>query len=297
MEGLIHLDSLSLIIIFASIFLGSIIFSFSSRYLSKDKQKSWNIHLIVVIIASIFLAIADNIFLILLSYFIIKLPIMLCCRRARYIHIISTILLAIALLILYTQTGEGAISKILRADVGSCFRTIASCFILVSAMIQCGIFPFHKWLLSLLSVSTPMIAFINGYIVAIGIFIIARFSEIFTKSYVVLIIGIMAAFIGMICMFMQSDVKSRLSFSTIANMGFATALCGIGGFYLAVVFALLHGVFKTYLFLSSSTLSEFSTSNALVMKKSPKWVMYLYVKMLNFSQPPLNNYSRKDDGK
>ena len=50
---------------------------------------------------------------------------------------------------------------------------------------------------------------------------------------------------------MQSDVKRMLACSTMGQMGFMLAQCGLGLFPAAVAHLVWHGMFKAYLFLAS----------------------------------------------
>ena len=68
---------------------------------------------------------------------------------------------------------------------------------------------------------------------------------------VLFIIGGLTAIIAQFTKLLQVNVKQKLACSTIAQMGFMIMQCGLGFFNAAVAHLILHGFYKSYLFLSS----------------------------------------------
>lgn len=91
---------------------------------------------------------------------------------------------------------------------------------------------------------------ING-----GGFLLVRFSPILLSQPALLqllfCLGFCTAIMGTLWKLMQSDIKRMLACSTMGQMGFMVAQCGLGLFPAAVAHLCWHGVFKAYLFLSS----------------------------------------------
>ena len=54
-------------------------------------------------------------------------------------------------------------------------------------------------------------------------------------------------------MFVQVDYKRQLVGSTIAQMGFMLVQCALGAYLAAIIHAILHGLFKSTLFLRAGS--------------------------------------------
>ncbi|RRQ49238.1 pesticidal protein Cry28Aa [Maribacter algicola] len=126
--------------------------------------------------------------------------------------------------------------------------------IIVAALIQSAIFPFHKWLLSSMTAPTPASALMHaGFVNGSGI-ILTLLAPIIVASNtldILLIIGGLTAIVAQFTKLIQVNVKQRLACSTIAQMGFMIMQCGLGFFNAAIAHLILHGFYKASLFLSS----------------------------------------------
>lgn len=132
--------------------------------------------------------------------------------------------------------------------------------ILLSAMVQSAIWPFHRWLLSSLNSPTPVSAMMHAGLINGGGFLLARFAPLYGAEprllSCVFIIGILTALLGTAWKLMQSDIKRMLACSTMSQMGFMLAQCGLGLFPAAVAHLCWHGLFKAYLFLNSASAAQ-----------------------------------------
>jgi NAD(P)H-quinone oxidoreductase subunit 5 len=126
--------------------------------------------------------------------------------------------------------------------------------IIIAALIQSAIFPFHKWLLSSMTAPTPASALMHaGFVNGSGI-LLTLLAAIILESKtmnVLFIIGGFTAILAQFAKLIQVNVKQRLACSTIAQMGFMIMQCGLGFFNAAIAHLILHGFYKAYLFLSS----------------------------------------------
>jgi NAD(P)H-quinone oxidoreductase subunit 5 len=131
---------------------------------------------------------------------------------------------------------------------------IAALCLIVAAIIQSAIYPFHRWLLSAMTAPTPASALMHaGFVNGAGI-LLALFASLFFASHtltLLFIIGGLTAIIAQFTKLLQVNVKQKLACSTIAQMGFMIMQCGLGFFNAAVVHLILHGFYKAYLFLSA----------------------------------------------
>lgn len=131
---------------------------------------------------------------------------------------------------------------------------VSALCIIVAALIQSAIFPFHKWLLSSMTAPTPASALMHaGFVNGSGI-VLALFASIILKSKtmdILFVVGGLTAILAQFTKLIQVNVKQRLACSTIAQMGFMIMQCGLGFFNAAIAHLILHGFYKAYLFLSS----------------------------------------------
>jgi len=131
---------------------------------------------------------------------------------------------------------------------------IAALCIIIAAIVQSAIYPFHRWLLSAMTAPTPASALMHaGFVNGSGI-LLALFSTVLFASdtlNLLFIIGGLTALIAQFTKLLQVNVKQKLACSTIAQMGFMIMQCGLGFFNAAVAHLILHGFYKAYLFLAS----------------------------------------------
>nr|WP_297785374.1 proton-conducting transporter membrane subunit [uncultured Allomuricauda sp.] len=174
----------------------------------------------------------------------------------RQYFIISTIFLSIGLLLPASYNNTITISEWIASIVQtpSYIKTISALCIIMAALIQSAIFPFHKWLLSAMTAPTPASAlmhagFVNGSGILLTLFAPLLFAS--NTLEILLIVGGLTAIVAQFTKLIQVNVKQRLACSTIAQMGFMIMQCGLGFFNAAIAHLILHGFYKAYLFLSS----------------------------------------------
>jgi NAD(P)H-quinone oxidoreductase subunit 5 len=168
----------------------------------------------------------------------------------------GTVFLTLGLLLLAFYSKEFTISG-LAMVVGELplYILIPSALcIIVAAIVQSAMYPFHRWLLSAMTAPTPASALMHaGFVNGAGI-LLALFSTLMFAANILTIlfvIGGLTAIIAQFTKLLQVNVKQKLGCSTIAQMGFMIMQCGLGFFNAAVVHLILHGFYKAYLFLSS----------------------------------------------
>jgi NADH-quinone oxidoreductase subunit L len=140
-----------------------------------------------------------------------------------------------------------------RAGTGMVTAIVLCLF--AGCMAKSAQFPFHVWLPDTMETPTPVSALMHAGIVNVGGYLMNRTSFLFAHSpltmHVVFLTGFVTALFGSSIMLTQSDVKRKLGFSTMGQMGYMTMECGLGAFSLAVFHLIAHGIFKATLFLES----------------------------------------------
>ncbi|WP_028376577.1 proton-conducting transporter membrane subunit [Leeuwenhoekiella sp. MAR_2009_132] len=168
----------------------------------------------------------------------------------------GSLFLSIGVLLLAFESENFTVSGITLsvAALPNTILLIAALCIIIAALVQSAIYPFHRWLLSAMTSPTPASALMHaGFVNGSGI-LLALFSTVLFASNtlnILLIIGGLTAIIAQFTKLLQVNVKQKLACSTIAQMGFMIMQCGLGFFNAAVVHLILHGFYKAYLFLSS----------------------------------------------
>ncbi|MBK9946984.1 MAG: NADH-quinone oxidoreductase subunit L [Nitrospira sp.] len=127
----------------------------------------------------------------------------------------------------------------------------------IGAMGKSAQFPLHLWLPGSLFAPTPVHALLHAGIINAGGFLINRLAPLFglssTTLHVAFVVGTVTAALGATMMLAQNDIKKTLGFSTIGQMGYMMMECGLGAFSLAVFHLIAHGLFKATVFLNCGT--------------------------------------------
>lgn len=133
-----------------------------------------------------------------------------------------------------------------------------SFLLLLGATGKSAQFPLFVWLPDAMAGPTPVSALIHAAtMVTGGVYLMARTEAIFTASTTtqnwVLWIGAITALIAGTAALAQWDIKRVLAYSTVSQLGFMVAACGMGAYVAAIFHLLTHGVFKALLFLGSGS--------------------------------------------
>lgn len=177
-------------------------------------------------------------------------------KFARKNYVGSAIFLGLAVGILAYATHSYTLTGLFAnlAEVPEVLSSLAAIFIILAAIIQSAIFPFHKWLLSAMTSPTPASALMHaGFVNGAGILLTIFAPLLFTANVLLLIfiIGGLTAIVAQFSKLLQVNIKQKLACSTIAQMSFMVMQCGLGFFSAAITHLILHGFYKAFLFLSA----------------------------------------------
>lgn len=267
--SLFHLDALASIMIALVAFIGLCVGSFAYRYIKGDTQyRAFFVQLALLIASVAVMVSADHLALLLgawcvSNFLLVRLMIhksvwkaannagMLAAKN----YALGAISIAAAFGLFYQATGETSIQALGHQSTASPLILPALLLLLIGVMTQSAIWPFHKWLTSSLNSPTPTSAIMHAGLVNGGGFLLVRFAPLYFDHSMLLtaifVIGLSSALLGTLWKLMQSDVKRMLACSTMGQMGFMLAQCGLGLFPAAVAHLVWHGMFKAYLFLAS----------------------------------------------
>jgi NAD(P)H-quinone oxidoreductase subunit 5 len=176
------------------------------------------------------------------------------------LFLISWILLLAAFSLVAQATGHWQLSLALDHNslkqMDTWEKTLINLLLIVAVMIPAAQWPFQRWLLDSAVTPTPVSAVMHAGIVNAGAMMLTRFAPLFngnSAQIVLLILSSVSVLIGTGIMLVHVDYKRQLVGSTIAQMGFMLIQCALGAFSAAIIHAVLHGFFKSSLFLQAGS--------------------------------------------
>ena len=126
----------------------------------------------------------------------------------------------------------------------------------MAVIIPAAQWPFQRWLLDSVVAPTPISAVMHAGIVNAGGMMLTLFAPLFNgdaAQIILLVLSSVSVLIGTGIMLVQVDYKRQLVGSTIAQMGFMLIQCALGAYLAAIIHAVLHGLFKSTLFLQAGS--------------------------------------------
>jgi NAD(P)H-quinone oxidoreductase subunit 5 len=294
----ITVDALSLVMSAAVTLFSSIVLSYSARYLAGYAYlPQFMTNAILFSLAVILMVISDHIVLFIISWVCMGLLMARLIggythtaegdasqRTSRNYFLMSALFLTAGFFWLAYSTGSWTITGIVEASASAdpAMIQIGGIMLIIAAVIQSALFPFHRWLMSSMTTPTPASALMHAGFVNAGAVLLARTSPVLFDSHllwVLVIVGGLGALIGKFSKFVQPNVKQKLACSTSAQMGFMLLQCGLGFFAAAVTHLILHGFYKAYLFLSSGDSIE---QKPVISEETENWdIWHLPVMLLS----------------
>ncbi|MDX8430420.1 MAG: proton-conducting transporter membrane subunit [Candidatus Algichlamydia australiensis] len=268
-KDLFYIDQISILMLGLLAFVGTCIGAFAHRYMKGDSRYlSFFSYLVLLLLSIGVMVSADHMMLLFCSwcisnFILAKLMVHKASWRAAKNSgmlalknfLLGAVCVGSGLFFLYTGTGEVSIKAAIHTNLKNNFTDFALFFLLLGAMAQSAIWPFHRWLISSLNSPTPVSAIMHAGLINGGGFLLARFAPLYLQTpnmlTLIFVIGMATALIGTLWKLMQHDVKRMLACSTMGQMGFMLAQCGLGLFPAAIAHLLTHGLFKAFLFLGS----------------------------------------------
>ncbi|QLH83588.1 proton-conducting transporter membrane subunit [Halosimplex pelagicum] len=276
LAGLFVVDGLTAVVWVVVTFFSGIVHSYSRRYMAGDRYlDGFYARIFAFTLVVMTMTAADHVALFAGSWLTMGLLMAslvgherdwpqarAAARTARRYFLASSGLLAVGLGVLVWATGTASVSGVLaQADgVSRSVTLVALGSVVLAAMIQSALFPFHTWLLSSMTAPTPASALMHAGFVNAGGILLTRFAPLFAGETAVMsavvVLGALSALFGQALLLVQTDIKRKLGASTMAQMGFMILQCGLGFFAAAIAHLVLHGFYKAYLFLSSGEAVE-----------------------------------------
>ena len=197
---------------------------------------------------------------------------------------IAEFTLAVAVLLMYYETGSWLISDVYAAVQGqeelSMAMHIAAVLLALSALIKCAQLPLHGWLIQVVEAPTPVSALLHAGIINLGGFLMILFAPLIIQSptaqWLLLIVGGLTTIVAALVMMTKVSIKVRLAWSTMSQMGLMLVECGLGLYELALLHLVAHSCYKAYAFLNSGTEVELDLKRRLAVPKMPGKFQWLF---------------------
>jgi NAD(P)H-quinone oxidoreductase subunit 5 len=275
-EGIVRLDGLTWLMWTTVTFFSGIVHSYSRRYMAGDRhvERFFGFVFAFTIVVMTLVA-ADHLVLFGAAWLAMGLIMAELIGHvrgwdeaensatiARRHFVASSILLAAALAGLGWASGATTLSGIVGATDTLSPQVLwwTSGALILAAMIQSALVPFHTWILSSMTAPTPASALMHAGFVNAGGILLARFAPVVSIDArimgLIVAIGAISALLGKLLKSVRADVKRQLGCSTVGQMGFMIMQAGLGFFGAALAHLILHGFYKAYLFLSSGECIE-----------------------------------------
>jgi NAD(P)H-quinone oxidoreductase subunit 5 len=190
------------------------------------------------------------------------------------VYRVSDAALLLAAVVLHHMTGEGDFEKLLgtqswpdgHTDLDEGRALLVGVLLLVAVAGKSALVPFSGWLPRAMEGPTPSSAVFYGALsVHLGAFLLLRMSPIIAVSVwlaiAVLTLGLTTAAYAYVVGSVQTDIKSALSFASLAQVGIIVAEIGMGHWfpvlwYVALVHLLGHACLRTLQFVRAPTLLQ-----------------------------------------
>jgi NAD(P)H-quinone oxidoreductase subunit 5 len=183
------------------------------------------------------------------------------------VYRVSDAALLLAAVTVHHLAGSGDFDRLLgtgpwpdgRAMVTESQAFVVGLLLLVAAAGKSALVPFSGWLPRAMEGPTPSSAVFYGALsVHLGAYLLLRAGPILEASpplaWIVVAFGLVTAIYAYLAGSVQADIKTALSFASLAQVGLIVAEIGLGWHYVPLVHLLGHGCLRTMQFLRAPTL-------------------------------------------
>ena len=267
-------DVLAVLMLLLILGLSAVIQSFAVRYLRGDSRQGWFVVTANLVTGfSALMVSADSVALFAAAWVAVSVSLLALfatypnspqardgVRRAAVRFAIGDLALSAAVIvILISAGGDVPLDRIGRVTAGmpEWLALLLAALLLLPALARSSQIPFHGWLPATLAAPTPVSALLHAGVVNAGAIFVIRFAPVFGEvtgaMTAIFLLGASTVVYASLTRLVKADVKGKLVFSTMAQMGFMMMACGLGAFAAAVFHLTAHGLFKSALFLGAGS--------------------------------------------
>lgn len=272
LEFALRADALSIMFALLALVIGAVVFIYSAAYLHHPKgNQSFYIIMTAFMLSVLMLVLADDVFLLFLSWELVSIASFLLIARAGsggeagsqrtlILTFIGGLTLLAALAISATQAGTTRLSAILAAPFWAekpGLTVALALLVAASGFTKAAQLPFHFWLPEAMAAATPVSAFLHAAaVVKAGVYLLMRFSAVFhgvaAWNLTLIVVGMSTAVMSALYAVQKTDLKKLTAYSTVSHLGWIVATIGVGtpfALAAAAVHTLAHALFKSSLFM------------------------------------------------
>ena len=270
-EFALRADGIGIVFSMIALVIGAVVLAYSARYLPVGRNLSFSLVMALFTLSMVTLVLADDLVLLFIAWELTSIASFLLIARsgaagqaASMRTLLITFLGGLALLsavtLMVLRLGTSSLSEVLADGIWQqdpAFTTLVALLVAVAACTKSAQFPFHVWLPDAMAAITPVSAYLHAAaVVKAGIFLLLRFSPAFHDvpawNVLLIVAGIVTAFVGGFLALQQGDLKKLMAYSTVSQLGLIVALIGVGTEYAilaAVLHTIAHALFKSGLFM------------------------------------------------
>ncbi|HEY2303145.1 MAG TPA: NADH-quinone oxidoreductase subunit L [Acidimicrobiales bacterium] len=294
----IHIDGLTVMLLFVVSFISLMVHVFSLEYLRGDRRYTYYFAALSLFTASMFIMVtASNTLQLLLgwegmgvcSFMLIghwweDKPNSDAALKAFFTTRTGDIGLLIGIAMTFWLAGQTFdIAKInaaaLSGHINHTALLVAAIALFAAAIGKSAQFPLHTWLPDAMAGPTPVSALIHAAtMVVAGVYLVARLYGVFSQAFhiftpghsglnLIAVIGGVTVIIAALLAFVQHDIKKVLAYSTVSQLGYMMMALGVGAWPAAVFHLFTHAFFKADLFLGAGSVSHGGSHHSFDMKK------------------------------
>ena len=146
----------------------------------------------------------------------------------------------------------------LSPETGVGILTAIGLLLFVGATGKSAQIPLYVWLPDAMEGPTPVSALIHAAtMVTAGVYMVVRCAPIFSRApialEVVMVVGLVTAFMAATIGLVQTDIKRVLAYSTVSQLGYMFVALGVGAFSAGIFHLMTHAFFKALLFLGAGS--------------------------------------------
>ncbi|WP_207421537.1 proton-conducting transporter transmembrane domain-containing protein [Desertivirga brevis] len=277
----LRLDAISVTMSLMIALISFIVVKFSCNYLDGDPGQNVFLERLTVTIASVqLLVLSGNLAILFIAWVLTSIalqrlllfypdrPGAIIASRKKFIVVrLADACLAAAIILLYKHFGTGNLQLIfqqIRSSLPSnslpAELEAAALFLAFAAILKSAQFPTHGWLLEVMETPTPVSALLHAGLLNAGPLLIIRMAFLMDAStyasLLLIAVGGFTALFASAAFLTQTSIKTALSYSSIAHMGFSLMVCGLGVFPAAMLHLVAHSFYKAHAFLSSGSVID-----------------------------------------
>lgn len=156
--------------------------------------------------------------------------------------------------LVYARLGTLSISAIAGRgpDLSDPALVVGIGLLVAGAAVKTGTFLLGLWLPQAHGhAPTEVSALLSGIVVKIRVVALARLSEAFPVGNLLVVMGVVTGFGGLLYALWEKDLKVFLAFHTVSQLGYMLLGLGLGAGTGALLYAVAHALFKGLLFLAA----------------------------------------------